>query len=586
MSYLVLARKWRPRTFSDLIGQETVSRILSNAISQGKIAHAYLFSGPRGVGKTTSARILARAVNCMKGPIPEPCGACPSCLEILDGSSVDVMEIDGASNNSVNDIRDLRERVRYAPVSGRYKVYIIDEAHMLSDAAFNALLKTLEEPPPHVIFILATTAPRKIPATVMSRCQHLPFRRIPIQKIKERLRVIADTEGVNISDEALEMIARTAEGSMRDSLTILDQVISFSPNIKDSEIKDILGIPDFKALYEIALSLINGDRKRILEIVQELTDRGTDLRSFAKDLMNFFRDLLTAKVTDGAPDILDLSDAEFSMVRELIGRTSEESLTLFLGEMIRAEQDVRNAFSPRVVLEMALIRASYLSSLKPIQEAINNIGILIESLGGQASTIQKLFEDSGQASGAKHSDHIRLDSVVTEDNGLDRVSKKTDDVVGALIEEAEKTEKNPGQNTKIDHPFRQVEPTAGTASNDLLEHYWEEIIKGVEALNHPLSCKISEAEVDIKDNTIYLRFNGGLSVHADSVKKNRRFIEEIASKVLNKKVSIKVETTEQGSKRLRSKKDIKEKIMGEPIVKDVIELFGGRIVDIIENKGG
>ncbi len=586
MSYLVLARKWRPRTFSDLIGQETVSRILSNAISQGKIAHAYLFSGPRGVGKTTSARILARAVNCMKGPIPEPCGVCPSCLEILDGSSVDVMEIDGASNNSVNDIRDLRERVRYAPVSGRYKVYIIDEAHMLSDAAFNALLKTLEEPPPHVIFILATTAPRKIPATVMSRCQHLPFRRIPIQKIKGRLRVIADTEGVNISDEALEMIARAAEGSMRDSLTILDQVISFSPDIKDSEIKDILGIPDFKALYEIALSLINGDRKRILEIVQDLTDRGTDLRSFAKDLMNFFRDLLTAKVTDGAPDILDLSDAEFSMVRELIGRTSEESLTLFLGEMIRAEQDVRNAFSPRVVLEMALIKASYLSSLKPIQEAINNIGILIESLGGQASTIQKLFEDSGQASGAKHSDHIRLDSVATEDNSLDRVSKKTEDVVGALIEEAKKTEKNPGQNTKIDHPFQQVEPPAGTSSNDLLEHYWEEIIKGVEALNHPLSCKISEAEVDIKDNTIYLRFNGGLSVHADSVKKNRRFIEEIASKVLNKKVSIKVETTEQGSKRLPSKKDIKEKIMGEPIVKDVIELFGGRVVDIIENKGG
>ncbi|MFN3480562.1 MAG: DNA polymerase III subunit gamma/tau [Thermodesulfovibrionales bacterium] len=525
MSYLVLARKWRPLTFSDLIGQETISHILSNAISQGKIAHAYLFSGPRGVGKTSSARILARAVNCEKGPIPEPCGTCPSCVEILEGSSVDVMEIDGASNNSVNDIRDLRERVRYAPASGRYKVYIIDEAHMLSDAAFNALLKTLEEPPPHVIFVLATTAPRKIPATVLSRCQHLPFRRIPIQKIKGRLRLIADSEGVRISDESLEMIARAAEGSMRDSLTILDQVISFSPDIKDSEIKDLLGIPDFNALYEISLSIIKGDRKRVLEVIQELTDKGTDLKSFAKDLMNFFRDLLTAKVTGSAEDVLDLSEGEIGMVKELTHMTSEESLTLLLGEMIRAEQDVRTAFSPRVVLEMALIKASYLSNLKPLQEAIDNIGLLLE-----------------EASKGDHEGTSVKDQSVRSRHG------------GTHDEEIPAAEKS---------------------------DEWSNILKGIDETNHPLFCKLSEAEIEITGNVIHIRFNGGLSVHADSVKKNKKFIEEIASKVMNKKVSIKVETSE---KKVPRKRDVKERILNEPLVKEAIELFGGRVVDIIENK--
>jgi len=264
MSYLVLARKWRPRVFEDLIGQEGITRILSNAISQGKIAHAYLFSGPRGVGKTSTARILAKALNCEKGPDRNPCGSCLSCSAIAEGTSMDVMEIDGASNNSVNDIRDLRERVKYVAAGGGYKVYIIDEAHMLSDAAFNALLKTLEEPPSRVVFVLATTVPRKIPATVLSRCQHLPFKRIPGQKIKARLKMISDSEGINIDDEAIEMIARAADGGMRDSLTILDQVAAFSSDISASDIKDLLGVADFAAISELSRAVLEGDRDRIV----------------------------------------------------------------------------------------------------------------------------------------------------------------------------------------------------------------------------------------------------------------------------------------------------------------------------------
>ena len=233
MSYLVLARKWRPKEFDDLVGQEPIMRILKNAITQGKIAHAYLFSGPRGVGKTSSARILAKAMNCKEGPTPVPCGVCGSCTAINDGSSIDVTEIDGASNNSVDDIRDLRERVKYASSGGKYKVYIIDEVHMLSGSAFNALLKTLEEPPSHVIFVLATTEMKKIPATVLSRCQHMPFRRISGNVIRARLKQISDTEGIHISPSALGLVARAADGSMRDSLTILDQLSSFSAEITE-----------------------------------------------------------------------------------------------------------------------------------------------------------------------------------------------------------------------------------------------------------------------------------------------------------------------------------------------------------------
>ncbi len=564
MSYLVLARKWRPRTFSDLIGQETISHILSNAISQGKIAHAYLFSGPRGVGKTSTARILARAVNCEKGPIPAPCGSCLSCREILEGSSVDVQEIDGASNNSVNDIRDLRERVRYAPASGRYKVYIIDEVHMLSDSAFNALLKTLEEPPPHVIFVLATTAPRKIPATVISRCQHLSFRRIPIQKIKGRLRVIADAEGIQISDSSLEMISKAAEGSMRDSLTILDQVISFSPEISDEEIKNLLGVTDFHALYDISLSLIKGDRKRLLEIIQELTDRGTDLKTFSKDLMNFFRDLLTAKVTGGRGDILDLSDGEISMVKELTDMTSEDTLTLLLGEMIKAEQDVRNSFSPRVILELALIKASYLSSLTPLQDAIDNISQLIETLKVTHQVQSAIEKDA----------NIYPEPDKREQKDINVLpSQEALSTIGGEIEEQVIT--HPDSMKELYHEGKDVLATSEKPDE------WSSILQKIDEINHPLFCKLSEADIEIQNNIIHIRFNGGLSVHADSVKKNKKAIEEIASEVMNRKVSIKVETTE---KKIPPKKEKKEKLLNDPFLKDVIELFGGRVVDIMENK--
>lgn len=519
MSYLVLARKWRPQGFDDLIGQEPISRILQNAISQGRIAHAYLFSGPRGIGKTSTARILAKALNCEKGPTPSPCGVCISCKGIVDGSSLDVMEIDGASNNSVNDIRDLRERVRYAPAGDRYKVYIIDEAHMLSDAAFNALLKTLEEPPSHVVFVLATTAPRKIPATVLSRCQHLPFRRIPSQKIKERLRAISDSEGINISDSAIEMIARVAEGSMRDSLTILDQVSAFTSNIDESEIKDLLGIADFRILSELSVAVINGDRKRILDLIAELADRGTDFKSFSKDLLIFFRDLLVAKVVGKAEGLLDISDSEIDLITEILRSTSDDYLTVLLSEMIKAESDVRLASSPRVALEMSLMRISFLSTLRPLKEAIENLESL---MAGHA-------EKGGE--------------IPHEQQTTDSLSSES----------------------------------LSPAESDIREL----LIKKIETINHPLSCRLSGAEIRLDGDSIIIAFNGGAAIHADSVKKNLRTIEDAASDLMNRKVSVRVDITKKKTTR---KREMTERLLSEPVVKEAIELFEGRVIDIIPSE--
>jgi DNA polymerase-3 subunit gamma/tau len=555
MSYLVLARKWRPQGFGDLIGQEPISRILSNAIEQGRIAHAYLFSGPRGVGKTSTARILAKSLNCEKGPTPAPCGTCAFCRGIGDGSSIDVMEIDGASNNSVDDIRDLREKVKYAPAGGRYKVYIIDEAHMLSGPAFNALLKTLEEPPAHVVFVLATTAPRKIPATVLSRCQHLPFRKIPLQKIKQRLRMISDSEGITISDPAIEMIARASEGGMRDSLTILDQVSAFSSDIKESEVKDLLGIADFRALSELAGAVVKGDRRRILGIIDELTDLGTDLKSFIKDLMQFFRDLLVARVVARPGEILDLSENELAAMQDLLNATSEDRLSLLLSEMIRAEAEVRSAFSPRVSLEMALIRASFLSVLTPIQEAIDNIESYV---GGKGDPPAARDLPRRRPAARTEEEKVPVASPLTGDPSADRLS----------VEEPEPAPLSASSSPAVSESASSL-PPEGAFRDVFLER--------LGSLNHLLAIKLSEAELRMEDDALVVTFSGGAAIHADSVKKSLDLLTKSVQEITGKKVAVKIESEK---KKMLRRKELKEKILSEPLIKEAIELFEGRIVEI------
>ncbi len=311
MSYLVLARKFRPQVFEEVIGQPHVTRTLQNALKTGRVAHAYLFSGPRGVGKTSVARILAKALNCQEGPGPNPCNRCPSCLEITQGGNLDVFEIDGASNRGIDDIRELRENIRYLPARGRYKIYIVDEVHMLTKEAFNALLKTLEEPPDQAIFIFATTELNNVPLTIYSRCQSFNFRRIAPEAMVTHLGRLVAQEQIAYREEALRLIARQAEGSIRDSLSLLDQILSFSPEeINESIIQEILGLVDRRLLLDLAQAVLGGDLKRIMGLVGQVYEYGYDLKVFFKDLVEVFRSLLLVKMGEDQGPLLDLSREE------------------------------------------------------------------------------------------------------------------------------------------------------------------------------------------------------------------------------------------------------------------------------------
>lgn len=508
MSYLVIARKWRPQRFEDLVGQEPIARVLRNSIEQGRIAHAYIFSGPRGVGKTSTARILARAVNCAEGPTPNPCGVCTSCKAMTSGSQIDVLEIDGASNNSVNDIRDLRELVKYAPSLGRYKVYIIDEAHMLSDSAFNALLKTLEEPPPHVIFVLATTAPKKIPATVLSRCQHLSFRKIPSRLIKERLSLISSKEGIKVSDGALDMLARSADGSMRDALTLLDQVSASFTEITEEDIKEVLGITDFESLSEMADALFKGDRARIIEIVNSLSESGTDLKTFYKDLVKFLRDILIVRLLKSPQDVLEATEEEIESLRKRFGSIEPDIAALMLSEVMSSE-DVFSSY-PRVSLEMSLMKASFLSALRPIGEAIKNIERLMPQV-----------EDTPKP------------APVVESPSID-----------------------------------------GRQLLRLMEKEMEE----------KLYAKLSMATPEIKNGALTLSFKQSESeLFAEPIKENISYIEAVASKVYGIPLRVEIEITKDTP--ILKKKDIKERLISEPAVRDVLTLFNGTIVEVNSKKG-
>ncbi len=377
MSYRVLALKWRPKTFDEVVGQPTLVRTLKNALASGRIGHAFLLSGARGVGKTTSARILAKALNCSKGekPTPDPCGECPACREIAEGKSLDVQEIDGATHNGVEQVRELRESARYNPARDRFKIWIIDEVHMLSTGAFNALLKTLEEPPPRVKFIFATTEYHKLPDTILSRCQQYDFRMIPARDLVTHLRKVADGEGIKVSDEALARFARAAEGSVRDALSLFDQVLAFSGSeIKDEDIGALLGLIDRELLLAAARGIAECDSLGLLELVERLSDYGADYRNFARELLLHLRDILLLKLAPPeSPLLAPIVPEERELLRPLAALLSEEDLLRMFEVLTKAEADLRWAQDPRVTLELALLKMAQMRRLLPMAELVARV---------------------------------------------------------------------------------------------------------------------------------------------------------------------------------------------------------------------
>ncbi len=533
MSYIVLARKWRPQNFDDLIGQETVVKTLKNALASGKIVHAYLFSGPRGVGKTSAARILAKALNCLEGPAGEPCGKCRHCQAITEGSSVDVFEIDGASNTGVDDVRELRESVKYAPSSGRYKIYIIDEVHMLSTQAFNALLKTLEEPPAHVIFIFATTEPKKIPPTIQSRCQHHSFRRISKEKIKEQLLKIVNAEKINIGETALEMIARAADGSIRDALTLLDQASSFSDDITAKDLQTLLGLPEVEIMSNLAETILTGDISSTLSTIKELTDRGSDLRTISKELVEHFRNLAIVKITPDAEDILDYSKDDIQRFKRQVSEVSIEELTLLLTELLKLEGEVRSAVNPRYTLELGLLRTSFIKGMTSLDEILRMLG--------------------NPAAAGHHPDLIKPELALKVEPASSSYNQK----------ETEKPQETPDKSSVMDK-----------------EKIWDGLIKKLDSEHHLLACKLSEAKaVNLTATEFIIGFNGGMSVLADSIRNNSQLIERELHNLTGNKLRLKIMSL-AAEETKNNTNDLKKKILSEPLVQNAMRLFNSAIVEV------
>src|SRR5215470_16802689 len=374
MSYQVIARKWRPQTFKDLVGQEHVSGTLANAIKNDRVAHAYIFSGARGVGKTTAARILAKALNCLEGPTPEPCGVCDSCKEIAAGTSLDVIEIDAASNRGIDQIRELREMVRYAPAAARSKVVIRDEAHMLTGEASNALLKTLEEPPERVIFVMATTEPENLVDTIRSRSQHFHFRALTFAEISGRLEEIAEKEGLKIDTGALAVIARMAEGSLRDALSLLEQARAYcGDTISDAAVRELLGVVPDDALDELVQAISAGSAHRALALVHTFQKEGRNLQHFCREAIRHFRNLLVARVCGANSDLIAATPDQRPAIAKAAGLFSEEDLTRFFQILLQTDEDLRHKLDPRVHLEMGLLRLINAARLAPLEELMSEV---------------------------------------------------------------------------------------------------------------------------------------------------------------------------------------------------------------------
>jgi len=559
MSYLVLARKYRPQTFEEVVEQTHITRTLSNAISSGRVAHAILFSGPRGTGKTTVARILAKALNCKQAPTPVPCNDCRSCVEITGGHAVDVFEIDGASNNSVDQIRDLRDNIKYMPAHSPYKIYIIDEVHMLSMAAFNALLKTLEEPPPHVMFMFATTEPHKIPITILSRCQRHDFRRISLKSIEKQMTSICQQEGYAIPDESLGLIAREAGGSMRDALSLLDQILTCSRGTIDHhQVTDILGVVDRKVIFSLSKSILDAEIPLVLEILDDIYDRGHDIKKLYADLLEHFRNLVVASMDKKVDKLVDLPSGEIEHLRQQAQLFSPVSLTQIFDLLFKAEPSIRLSPQPKLALEIALIRILQTKPTLPIDFLIDKLDALRQEMSSPSSKTE-------------------ISQQPVTRSGIENVSS-----VSPVT---------PSASHMSDQQATQLEnkPESIPLSDDLpqdLETAWKKIADIMARKNPSLSASLSKCsvkspregllEIEVPDN--------GFTLAMIQREKNMVALKAVCREVFGTRKEIRL-SAQTGCDETHCKKkgqdnQLKQKALSHPLVADAIEIFDGKLIDV------
>ena len=530
MSYLVLARKWRPKTFQDIIGQEYITTTLRNALSSKKLAHALIFSGPRGIGKTSTARIVAKALNCeSKNDETLMCEKdfCTFCAEISEGKSIDVQEIDAASHTGVNDVREIIENVKYLPSSAKNKVYIIDEAHMLSQAAFNALLKTLEEPPNHVLFILATTEPHKIPSTILSRCQRYDFRKVSVTEIKKNLEKIIEQEKVKIDEKSLFLISREADGSVRDSLSLMDQLIAtFGNNIKFEEAISILGIVDNYVLKSLLKEIIEKNPKKSLEILSDSLSKGLNPKKIAEDLTKLLRHIIMLKIC-GDEIVTEFSEEEKKELLDLVSRESTESLELLFNLMLENSEKVQKSSFPEMSLESMIIKLSVVDKTVPINKILDKLDNLKKNINVENSEANNKIAENPR-------------------------EKKVDD--------NEKAENNDQKNINSEIFVNYVSQKSG--------------IMGVHLE--------SASSINFEKGKINIIFNEN-SINYESLNTNKSLnsLKEIANNILGKEVKIELlclNTKEIHAEKKQKAKDKKDTIKESPLVKNALDIFDGRIL--------